>query len=70
MLRNLTLHLTQSGITLVLADVKPQVRDVVERTGLIDVARSGKPLSDGGHGDRRPASARDRYRPKLIGDGR
>ena len=37
MLRNLTLHLRQSGITLVLADVKRQVRDVAERTGLVDV---------------------------------
>ncbi len=35
MLRHLTLHLRQSGITLVLADVKRQVRDVAERTGLI-----------------------------------
>ena len=34
MLRNLTFHLEQSGITLVLSDVKPQVRDVAERTGL------------------------------------
>ena len=39
MLRNLTFHLEQSGITLVLSDVKPQVRDVVERTGLLAVLR-------------------------------
>jgi SulP family sulfate permease len=37
MLRNLTLHLEQSGIALVLSDVKPQVRDVAERTGLLAV---------------------------------
>ena len=37
MLRHLTLHLRQSGITLVLADVKRQVRDVAERTGLVTV---------------------------------
>jgi len=36
MLRHLTLHLAQSGITLVLADVKPQVRAVIERTGLLE----------------------------------
>ena len=37
MLRNLTLHLARSGIALVLSDVKPQVRDVAERTGLLAV---------------------------------
>ena len=40
MLRHLTLHLAQSGITLVLADVKPQVRAVIERTGLLEALGS------------------------------
>jgi len=35
MLRNLALHLRQSGITLALAEVKQHVREVIERTGLI-----------------------------------
>lgn len=35
MLRNLTQHLRQSGISLVLTDVKRHVLDVAERTGLV-----------------------------------
>ena len=35
MLRNLAEHLRQSGITLVLTDVKKHVQEVIERTGLV-----------------------------------